>query len=286
MNVFITGIRGFIAGYLSHFLKNQGCSVSGSTSKNREPADHQPMAERIFRHRLGDPVDEAMFAGIDVVIHCAHDFQKGALKKNLEGTIALAEAARRQGVGRQIFISSLSSRPDAQSEYGKSKYAVEGHFKDKGGILIRPGTVLGAGGVFGKMVHLVKKSPIVPLLNGGTSQMYVIGLEDLCRSLYQVINATDLIREYNLFYPEKVTLGEILRAIRRLSGSHTVLIPVPAAFLVFPLSLLKRLGIKLPIDIENLRGFIKSQTMIYQSDLPKLLTPSWSLEETLKAQFT
>jgi nucleoside-diphosphate-sugar epimerase len=285
MNVFITGIRGFIAGHLSLTLKEQGYSISGTTSKPGETTGGRSGPEGIFSYRLGDPVEESMFSGMDLVVHCAHDFQKGALKKNIEGTLALAEAARRQGVSRQIFISSLSSRPDAQSEYGKAKFAVEGDFKKLGGIIVRPGTVLGEGGIFGKMVHLVKNSPIVPLLDGGNSQMYVIGVNDLCRSLYQIIRGSGKMGEYNLYYPEKVILKEILISIRRLSGRHTLLVPVPSGLLIFPLSLLSKLGIKLPIDIENLRGFIKSQTMIYISDLPKLLTTPFSLEDALKTNF-
>ena len=283
MNVFITGIRGFIAGRLSLFLQDQGYTVSGSTSRTGEPTGSQPVGERISHHKLGEPVDEAMFIGMDTVIHCAHDFQKGALKKNVEGTIAIAEAADKQGVGKQIFISSLSSRPDAQSEYGQAKFEIELYFKRNKGIILRPGTVLGSGGIFGKMVRLVKGSPVVPLLDSGCSQMYVIGVDDLCRSIYQVIKASNNTVEYNLYYPERVTLKKILMAIRRLSGRHTIFVPVPAVFLIIPLSFLNSLGIKLPVDIDNLRGFIKSQTMIYQSDLQKVLHSYMSIEDILQA---
>jgi nucleoside-diphosphate-sugar epimerase len=286
MNIFITGLRGFIAGHLSQYLKEQGCSVSGSTSQPGKPEGDQRLGGKVFSHTLGDPVEESIFSGMDVVVHCAHDFQKGALNKNVEGTIALAEAAKRLGVKRQIFISSLSSRPDAQSEYGKSKFAAESYFKERGGNIIRPGTVLGKGGIFGKMVQMVKTFPVVPLIDGGSSRMYIIGLEDLCRCLGRIIENRDDGLEYNLYYPQKVTLKEMLVAIKGLSGRHTLLFPIPASLLIFPLSFLKQLGVRLPVDIENLRGFIKSQTMIYPSDLPKLLTDSYALEEILETEFS
>jgi nucleoside-diphosphate-sugar epimerase len=286
MNVFITGINGFIASRLSRSLQDQGHSVSGSTSQAGEPTGPPIRSGRVFQHRLGSPVDAAMFTGMATVVHCAYDFQKGALAKNVEGTIALAKAARQQQVGRQIFISSLSSRADAQSDYGRAKFAVEGLIHNMEGIIVRPGTVLGEGGIFGKMVRLVRTYPVVPLLDGGTSQMYVIGLDDLCLCLKRIIETADPSQEYNLYYPEKVTLKEILMIVRRLAGRPTLLIPIPAALLVLPLSLLNRLGLKLPIDIENLRGFIKSQTMIYSSDLPKLLPTDRPLEEILRTQLT
>jgi nucleoside-diphosphate-sugar epimerase len=286
MNVFITGIRGFIAGRLRLTLQDRGYTVSGSSSQVGVPEGNPDRTERIFKHRLGSPVEGAMFDGMDTVVHCAYDFQKGALQKNIEGTIALFEAARQRGVRRQVFISSLSSRADAQSDYGKAKFAVEAYIRDLGGIIVRPGTVLGEGGIFGKMVRLVKTYPAVPLLDGGTSQMYVVGLDDLCRCLALIMETTDPLPAYNLYYPEQATLKEILRIIRDLAGRRTLLIPIPAALLILPLSLLNGLGLKLPIDIENLRGFIKSQTMIYRSDLPKLLPATAPLEETLRAQLT
>ncbi len=131
MKVFITGIHGFIAGHLSIFLRDQGYQVCGSTSRRSEPPDRQSTPEKIYYHKLGEGFEGSMFAGMDVVIHCAHDFQKGALRRNIEGTLALAEAAKHQQVSKQIFVSSLSARPDAQTEYGKTKYAIEQVFQKK-----------------------------------------------------------------------------------------------------------------------------------------------------------
>ncbi len=285
MKIFITGIQGFIAGHLSHFLRENGHLVYGSTSRMAEPTAGYTSGEKIYRHKLGEHLEGSMFTGMDVVIHCAHDFQKGALQKNVAGTIAIAEAADKHRVAQQIFISSLSSRPDTQSEYGKAKFEIEGYFKKNKGVIVRPGTVLGAGGIFGKMVQLVKGSPVVPMLDGGHSQMVVIGVDDLCRSIYQIIRAAGNTVEYNLFYPERVTLKEILLTIKRLSGRHTIFVPVPAAFLIRPLSFLNLLGIKLPVDIDNLRGFIKSQDMIYRSDLQEVLDFHMAIEDVLRAQF-
>jgi len=285
MKVFITGIHGFIASHLSIFLRDQGYSVCGSTSRSPELADGRSPFEKIYPHKLGEQFDGAMFAGMDVVIHCAHDFQKGALRNNVEGTLALAEAADKHQVSKQIFISSLSSRSDAQTEYGKAKFEIEQVLKRNTGIIVRPGTVLGPGGIFAGMVRIVKKFPLVPLLDGGNSQMYIIGIDDLCQSIYQIMMATSNTGEYNLYYPQRVTLKEILIALRNLLKRKTIFIPVPSKFLILPLSFLNTIGIKLPVDIDNLRGFMKSQTMVYQSDLHKVLDSYLSIKDILKAHF-
>ena len=54
---------------------------------------------------------------------------------------------------------------------------------------------------------------------------------------------------------------------------------------ILPLSFLNTIGIKLPVDIENLRGFIKSQTMVYRSDLQKVIDIYLPINELLKTHF-
>jgi nucleoside-diphosphate-sugar epimerase len=285
MKVFITGINGFIASHLSVYCRDQGYQVWGSTSRKLEPPDRQSPPGKIYYHKLGEGFEGSMFAGMDVVVHCAHDFQKGALRRNIEGTLALAEAAKNHRVSKQIFVSSLSARPDAQTEYGKTKCAIEQYFKKNNFIIVRPGTVLGSGGIFAGMVGMMRRFPVIPLLDGGNSQMYTIGIDDLCRSFYHIMKATIITGEYNLYYPQRVTLKEILIALRSQLKRKIIFIPVPSKLLIFPLSFLDRIGIKLPVDIDNLRGFMKSQAMPYPSDLQKVIDTYLPMKDLLETNF-
>src|SRR5262245_18175416 len=100
--------------------------------------------------QMGDPIPVTALDGVDVVIHTAHDFTPSAINTNVKGTLAMEGAAAIAGVERQILISSLSARPDAISEYGRSKLMQEEHFIRNNHTIVRPGTVLGIGGLFGK----------------------------------------------------------------------------------------------------------------------------------------
>ena len=146
MNIFITGLNRFIARRLSLWLSDRGHSITGTS---RSSNDRFPS----IAWRLGDEIDRSVFANIDVIIHAAHDFTPGAKNTNVSGTIALEQAASASGVPRQIFISSLSTRPDAVSEYGQTKLAEEKYFLSRGHTVVRPGTVLG--GLFGKLAGMM-----------------------------------------------------------------------------------------------------------------------------------
>ena len=121
MNVFITGLNGFIARHLAAWLSDRGYVVTG-TSRSGSERFHA------MAWRLGDPIESGALAGVDAVIHAAHDFTPGAMDTNVKGTLAMERAAAAAGVRRQILVSSLSARPDAVSEYGRTKLAQEEHF--------------------------------------------------------------------------------------------------------------------------------------------------------------
>lgn len=273
MNVFITGLNGFIAGHLAAHLATAGHAVTGSSrAPSSVPGAHA--------WKLGDPVDEAMLRGIDVLVHCAHDFAKGAMRANVRSTLALADAARRTGVARQIFVSSLSARPDAWSEYGRSKFEIERVFLDRGDTVVRPGTVVGKGGLFGNMALMIQRHAVLPLVDGGTVKMTLIGIADLCRAMEAILDRADP-REYNLYYADKPTLKQVLVRLGQRLGRRTIFIPMPAWTLFVPLFILSGLRIPIPIDLENLKGYLKSKDPVHPPNLSVVVPSPGSFERAL-----
>ena len=111
--------------------------------------------------------------------------------------------------------------------------------------------------------------------------MTVIGIHDLCRAVSAILHK-DTPAEYNLYYPEKITLRELLDMLRSQMGRRVVLIPVPSALLLPPLTLARALGFKLPVDVENVKGFLKAQEPIHSSNLLSLVGSTAPLETVLR----
>src|SRR5687768_5466409 len=93
-------------------------------------------------------------------------------------------------------------------------------------MVVKPGLVIGNGGIFLKMSSLAKKYPLIPLIDGGKGKLTVVSISDLTTSLVQLIEnpRPGCFRLYN---DEKVTFKELLVQLKRLGGFKTLLIPVP-----------------------------------------------------------
>jgi nucleoside-diphosphate-sugar epimerase len=273
MNAFITGLNGFIARHLAAWLSERGYIVTG-TSRSGTERFHA------IAWCLGDPIERTALAGVDTIIHAAHDFTPGAMNANVKGTLAMERAAAAAGIRQQILVSSLSARPDAVSEYGRTKLAQEEHFIHCGHTIVRPGTVLGKGGLFGKMAGMLQRFPVLPLLDGGRTRMPVIGIHDLCRALEAILQLNEAA-QYNLYYEDMPTLGELLRLLGIILGRKVLFVSVPAALLLPPLSLLRHLRIRTSVDVDNLKGYITTLTPYHPSNLSVVLPAPSSLQAAL-----
>ena len=273
MKVFITGLNGFLARNLAGWLSERGYFVTGTTRTGKAP--HPALS-----WHLGDPINKDAFDGIDVVIHAAHDFTPGAMMTNINGSLSLERVASDAGVKRQILISSLSARPDAVSEYGRTKFTEEEYFLGRDHTIVRPGTVLGKGGVFGKLAYMLQSFPLLPLLDGGRTHMTVIGIQDFCRAMEKILEISDA-KQYNLYYEHQPTLGELLRLLSSVLNLRTLFIPVPAVVLLFPLTVLRYLRIRTPVDVDNLRGYITGLAPFYHTNLSAILPRSHDLQTVL-----
>jgi dihydroflavonol-4-reductase len=121
MKAFVTGATGFLGSHVARVLVEQGAELRllvRPTSDLRNLDDlstHGVNADRVTGD-LRDPASlEKALAGCDVVFHVAADYRLWVrdpdqmYRSNVEGTRSLLEAARRQGVRRVVYTSSVAT---------------------------------------------------------------------------------------------------------------------------------------------------------------------------------
>jgi nucleoside-diphosphate-sugar epimerase len=257
MTIFITGIGGFLGSALAAHLAARGHHVRGSKRNNME---------------LGRPFDASVFAGSGVVIHCAHDFTAGARRKNVDGTRAWFSAAAAQSVRLQVLLSSYSAVPNADSEYGQTKFEMEQIFQ----TVLRPGLVMGDGGLYQKQRAALLRMPVVPVIGDGSQPTAVIRIEHFLEAATVVIEE-ERTGAFNLFYEKQPSYRELVRAIKAEAGQRSIFLPVPAGVAIALARAAEALHLPVPVKPGQIRALIENQSAPWRSDLPCLLPASGSI---------
>jgi dihydroflavonol-4-reductase len=116
MKAFVTGATGFVGSHVARVLAEQGANLRllvrpGSDTRNLDGLK----AERVIGDlREPESLEKAM-SGCDVVFHVAADYRlwvrdPGQMyKANVEGTRAILNAARKNGVRRVVYTSSVAT---------------------------------------------------------------------------------------------------------------------------------------------------------------------------------
>lgn len=281
MIIVLTAANSFLARQLGPLLVANGHTVRG-TLRQRNQAKDLPWLERFAIADLAKPDAGDLFVGADAVLHLAHDFVADAADSNITGTMSFFAQAAKAGVKRQVFVSSYSARADAKSLYGKTKWAIEDEFRGHRAVIVRPGLVLGAGGIYARMVAAIAKFPAVPLLSGD-GKIPFISIELLAQALQVVLTQPALpAQEFNLFAQKLATLAELLICSRDVLGVRTLLLPVPVGLVRIGLLGAGRLKLPLPVNVDNLDGFTGNQVQVHHGNLQLLGVTEETLREAVQ----
>jgi nucleoside-diphosphate-sugar epimerase len=252
VKIFVTAMGGFLGGALARHLEGRGHEVTGSTRRLME---------------LGHPFDSTVFAGRDAVIHCAHDFAPGAQQRNVAGTKAWMEMAAQLGVQTQVYVSSYAARPDAAAEYGRTKYEIERLFLERGYAALRPGLVIGAGGLYERQRATLLRSRVIPMLGNGRQPVAAVSLEEFLAAAAVVIEE-GRSGAFNLFREPMPSYREFVRGVR--AGKRTVFVTVPIGLALALAGTAERLRLPFPVKPGQIRALTQNESSPWRSDLSAL----------------
>jgi nucleoside-diphosphate-sugar epimerase len=282
-SVMITGAAGFIGGALARRFTQNGWHVIGA-GRTFRPSPH--VAEWRSYDLAWCSLPGELLQGTDVLIHAAvaRTDRKSDFQVNIDGTGLLFEAAAAAQTGQRIYLSSLAAHQAALSQYGQHKYALE-RLLDSRATIIRPGLVLGAGGIFAAMRRRLERSRTVPLPGGGRQPLQTVHIDDLTAAIFNA--SRDGVRRY-------LTVAEVLpvefrdffEALCRRIGVKPVFVGIPYWALEIAVRAGERMGIMLPIDRDNILGLkaMVAQRVTLDPDiLPYARTYRESLESLIPA---
>ncbi|MDH7639405.1 NAD-dependent epimerase/dehydratase family protein [Sphingomonas oryzagri] len=228
----VTGGTGFVGRHLIDAALAQGHLVRALTRSPRPPRDG---VQWIYGSMEKPLALSQLVAGADAVIHVAGVVSAPSREEfaigNVEGTLAVVDAARAAGIRRFVHVSSLAAREPKLSNYGWSKARAEIIVAASAldWTIVRPPAVFGPGDR--EMLELFRAAArgLVPHPPGG--RLSVIAAQDLVRLLLAVLPDDDesqaAIYEPDDGRPGGWAHGEFAQAIGMAVGRRVRAQPVP-----------------------------------------------------------
>jgi nucleoside-diphosphate-sugar epimerase len=255
----LTGATGFIGQHLLRELPKRGHRLRVLL---RRPVSLPVAAASAVIGDLARPQNmSAALEGVDAVIHSAGlaPAMSGIPEEdyrllNTDATIGLARAARRAGVRRFVFLSSIRAQcgptadtavteamePKPTDAYGKSKLAAERGLAelDLDWVALRAVSVYGSG-VKGNIARMMRvaRSPFPLPVGRLPARRSLLALENLSAAIATVLETPgQLRRAFIVADLQALTIAEMMTAMRHGLGRRPNVFPLPASLLEFFLS--------------------------------------------------
>ncbi len=223
----VSGANGYVGSVITRTLRQDGRAVAALQRQVQDDVASIPFS-------LGGVIEPEALHGIDVLIHCAYDFSfvrwDDIAEVNVQGSLQLFDAAKRAGVNKIIFISSMSAFEGCRSLYGQAKLAIEQQAESYGVCIVRPGLVYGdvPSGIVGALNGLLARTRLIPLV-GGSQVMYPVHEDDLAHLISKLIDTYDTYIGQPITAAQQpgMTFREIIQTLAERKGKKPFFVPVP-----------------------------------------------------------
>lgn len=186
LRIAVTGATGFVGKALMPLLSMAGFEIAALVRNPQMAKLHGSV--RVVQGNLQNlEALDALTRGADVVLHVAgaiNGVTRGDFfTANVDGTLAVAQAARKNGVKHFILVSSLSAREPRLNFYGESKaaaeFALQGFVDDMKITIIRPSAVYGPGDKATLPLLKALTSSIALIPGTSTARFGMVHVEDV-----------------------------------------------------------------------------------------------------------
>jgi nucleoside-diphosphate-sugar epimerase len=260
MNVLITGANGFIGKYLVSYLARKKIKIIAFTRSKKKSNNFISYFQWAFDTYL----PKINYPMIDCAIHLAHDFNGIAgSRKTIKFSFKLIKYLNNFNVKKQFFISSCSAQENTESVYGKTKFNIEKKIINYKNItIIRPGLVVGQGGIYGKIKNFINISPVIILPDGGIGKVPIISINNFSKIILRLILSKKKYKEINLFNKYIPTLKEIF--INSKLSNKKIIFSIKSNLLLKVLNFFEIIHMPFFIKKDNLLGFLGNKNFIYK----------------------
>jgi len=249
----VFGGTGFIGRHLVAVLLRSGATVRvavrhpGRVKMAAEPAKAPEIVQADI---LEDTSVGSAIAGADAVFNLVGILTETTTQTyraiHVEGARRVALAAQRHGVTRLIHVSALGASPTSPAAISdrtkaEGERAVRAVFPQA--TIVRPSLTFGEDDhFFSRFATMIRSSPVLPLIGGGTTRIQPVFVGDVTAGLLELLKRSETAGKTYEFggtqvYSFKALLELLLSALNR----QRILLPIPFALAEMQAGLLELL---------------------------------------------
>jgi NADH dehydrogenase len=238
--VLVTGANGVLGRHLLRTLSEGGTGRAAAVVRSEAaaetvaglPASARPETH-VVDYRDAEGLAKAM-AGRDLVVHLVGILKESKRSRyaaaHEEASAAVAEAAKRNGVQRIVYLSILGAAPDSPNACLASKGRSEALLLEHAvpATVIRLPMVLGEGDQASRALRAQACAKLVPLLGGGRSFEQPIDADDVVAAILGACGRAEAARrDFDLAGPESLSHRDLVLRAAALHGNRPRFVPLP-----------------------------------------------------------
>jgi uncharacterized protein YbjT (DUF2867 family) len=248
----VFGGTGFIGRHLVALLLRTGKTVRMAVrhpGRVKTPAEATSSPEIVQADMLDATSVGSAIMGADAVFNLVGILTETSTQTYraiyVEGARRVALAAQNHGVMRVIHVSALGASPTSPAISDRTKAegeeAVRAAFPEA--TIVRPSlTYCEDDHFFSRFAAMIRSSPVLPLIGGGTTKFQPVFVGDMAAGLLELIRRSDTAgKTYEFGGPRVYSFKGLLELLLTAMNRQRVLIPIPFALAEMQAGLLELL---------------------------------------------
>src|SRR5215831_14404527 len=234
----VFGGTGFIGRHLVALLLHSGATVRVAVRHRAKMAVEGTNSPEIVQADIHDETSVgSAIVGANAVINLVGILTETAAQTyraiHVEGARRVALASERQGVTRLIHLSALGARLSSPAISDRTKaegeHAVREVFPQA--TIVRPSLTYGEDDhFFRRFAAMIKSSPVLPLIGGGTTKFQPVLVDDMTAGLLELLRRSETTgKTYEFGGPQVYSFKELLQLLLTALNRQRVLLPIPFA---------------------------------------------------------
>jgi len=234
----VFGGTGFIGRHLVALLLRTGKTVRMAVrhpGRVKTPAEATNSPEIVQADMLDDTSVGSAIIGAEAVFNLVGILTETSTQTyraiHVEGARRVALAAHRYGVMRVIHISALGAGPTSPAISDQTKAEGEQAVREafRQATIVRPSLTFGEDDhFFSRFAAMIRSSPVLPLIGGGTTKFQPVFVDDMTAGLLELLKRPETAgKTYefggNQVYSFKALLELLLAAL----NLQRILLPIP-----------------------------------------------------------